>query len=242
VAQPATPLWRARPTQSDPTLISNHDKSCPNCLQRCSQCSRQHCYWPLATAHLKNLQPLLIPVGSHSPYVEATIGNNSITVSRRAGEEGRQTWQSDPFALPGTGSFPLEIRWYDRSRSRELILAEYGPLMLSNSSDRNIVIRESEYRYNFDQDGDGSSNIAEIRNQTDPFVAESPGNENDQPSLVDFNVLVSAPPGIQAAPFVDASQLQADVVFIVSDSPAHKATMTMMAATICGNGPLAQIH
>lgn len=142
--------------------------------------------------------------------VEATIGGTDIVVARRDGAGGRITFQSEPFVLPGPGAHALEIRWFDMSNEDDLLLADFGPLMLDDSSSRTVAITESDYDYQHDADNDGTNNIAEVRNGSDPFDAMSPGQPDDDNRV---NVLVSAPADILAAPFVVPAQLEADIIF-----------------------------
>ena len=72
-----------------------------------------------------------------------------------------------------------------------LILAATEQLALQiGAVDQTVTIREDQYSYNFDDDGDGISNIAERDNDSDPLVPENTINrlinvEFDLPSIIE---------------------------------------------------------
>jgi len=146
--------------------------------------------------------------------VEGSIGSTAIRFTRRTLGGGREVWDSSAFSLPGPGSHALQIRWFETTGTEDLLLADFE-VMLDESSARNIAIPEDRYNYNHDQDNDGISNIAEIRNDSNPFDGNSPNSpRNDQGRV---NVLVSVPAGILAAPFVVPNQLEAEVTYLSGD-------------------------
>jgi len=169
--------------------------------------------------------------------VEASIGGTPIPVNRRAGTDGRAVWQSEPFSLPGAGAHALRVSWFDMSGATELLLADFGPFMLDASSDRNISIGDANYNYEHDADGDGITNIAEIRNNTGPFDTSSPGTPPNDGGGQTVNVLVSLPSEIQAAPFVVESEVEADVVFISGNSATFNLLLTRNQNMYVGEFP-----
>jgi len=130
-------------------------------------------------------------VDQDSLVLDVTANNISVPMSRN--DSG--VWQ-------GTISF-------DPQQSVDLIAAwsEQGTPLLSLASARRsftvpdnpaglvVSILESRFTTDFDSDGDGRSNIAELRNNTDPRSASSPGTT---PELLPVRINFGVPESLQS--------------------------------------------
>lgn len=89
------------------------------------------------------------------------------------------TWQAQ-VTVPKDSTHDISLSWSELYEGRELPLGEYSGSVTVGSSDRSFAIDSSDYDASgFDLDGDGSSNLAERRAGTNPYLDDAIVNSVD---------------------------------------------------------------
>jgi len=110
--------------------------------------------------------------------LEASVGSQQLQFSR-SGQTHRGR-----FKLSDNRTYDLNVRFSYRAsgRSEPITIAAIDPRPISLAlAARTIRVTQDDYNYNFDEDGDFIYNIDEIREGTDPFVAETPRIHSESP-------------------------------------------------------------
>ena len=83
------------------------------------------------------------------------------------------TWQAK-VTVPKDSTHDISLSWSELYEGRELPLGEYSGSVTVGSSDRSFAIDSTDYDASgFDLDGDGSSNLAERRAGTNPYLDDA---------------------------------------------------------------------
>ena len=95
---------------------------------------------------------------------------------------GAELWSGTIVLVPGR-TYTLFVVWIETIGERELRLAAFERTVTVEDPSEQIVIEESDYRFDFDLDTDGATNLAEREAGTDPF--RPPSDAGEPPAPID---------------------------------------------------------
>lgn len=126
----------------------------------------------------------------------------SVTMQKGAGDAWSGTINVAPAA-----QYTASVTWAETFEGQELSLANLQQTLEVAADGTVVITATSEYSTDIDTDGDGTSNLAERENGTDPFRAPSGENQGIPANVADGNS-VDTPATQIPAPLSDADENQ----------------------------------